>query len=250
MIKSMGAGGILLGGLYLAGAFDPGYSRVVGRPPAQVAEAIADLDIRNAPGEPTLDPAQSGGVRPVIQVERFADRVTWTVMSGDKMAVRMTATLEPLENGTQTRVRTEVERGNAPDDFVAPAFRSKGLTLGLFSMAVEGELDKLTIGTSWGPHCQAIVERVKEEGTARAMAESDMPPESGMGAAVGRVAKMGLQLNAIESELRRAGCNTDGNRGEFRQVESRMAPSDPSHEAHPDVSFKPGQPMVDLREGR
>jgi hypothetical protein len=50
-------------------------------------------------------------------------------MSRDKVVTTMIANFKSIDNGRQTQVTAPVERGNAPDDFVAPAFRSYGITL-------------------------------------------------------------------------------------------------------------------------
>lgn len=253
MMKVLGGGTLTAAALYFGGVFDTSYSRVVGRPPADVSNALVDLDITAAPGEPGSEATQSGGVRPVIRLERGTDKLVWVVMSGNKVATRMIAHLEPVDGGKQTRVWAEVERGDAADDYVSPAFRSKNLTLGLFSVVLEAELNQLIAGgTGWGEHCQAILDRVKAEGEARAEANFAEAAEQGpnLGAAMGRVAKMNLQLNAIDTELRNAGCNPDRpNRG-MRQVEQRMTAGESGRDVHPDVSFEPGKPMIDLTGAR
>lgn len=49
---------------YVSGGLGGGaYSREVGRPPAEVMDALADLDITAQPGSPGTDPSRSGGVR-------------------------------------------------------------------------------------------------------------------------------------------------------------------------------------------
>lgn len=53
------------------------------------------------------------------------------VMNGDKVATGMTAQFVPVNGGKAARISTSVDRGHAPDDFVSPAFRSRGLTLAL-----------------------------------------------------------------------------------------------------------------------
>ena len=111
---------------------------------ANLEEEFAD--IRRQHGAPGTDPAASGGVRPVFRHEQTADGVVFTIYSGDKVATRMIAHLEPLDGGRRTRIWAEVERGDAPDEQVSPAFRSTGVTLGLFSAALvgcraEGEVD-------------------------------------------------------------------------------------------------------------
>lgn len=105
--------------------------------------SLEDLDITVQPGAPGADSARAGGIRPVFRLSRTADSTTRTVMSGAQVATQMTAHVVPIDAG-HSRVIAKVRRGDAPDDFVFPAFRSKGITLSLFSMALDGELDKLT----------------------------------------------------------------------------------------------------------
>ena len=136
---------LALGGLWASGALGGStYSRDVDRSPAQVMAALSDLDVRGQPGAPGTDAAASGGVAPLFRTERGPNQISFVVMSGNRVATRMTAMLEPLDGGARTRVTAAVERGDAPDDFVSPAFRSEGITLGLFTMAIEGELNELT----------------------------------------------------------------------------------------------------------
>lgn len=254
MMKIVGGGALVAAALYFGGVFDGGYVRVVGRSPAEVSTALADLDITTAPGEPGSDSARSGGVKPVIRLERNDGKLIWTVMSGDKVATRMIAHLEPVDDGKQTRVRAEVQRGDAADDYVSPTFRSKGLTLAVFSAALEGELSQLVaVGNGWGSQCEALVDRIQQQGAGSIMARSTEPAgrEAGLRGAIGDVAQINLQLNAIDTELRNAGCNPDHpSRTKFRPVNDSMFADDPAHDAHPDVSFEPGKPMVDVRPSR
>ena len=140
--------GIFVGLLALALAgcnwIGNGYSHVVDRPQADVVAALEDLDISTQPGNPGTDPSVSGGVKPDIRLEKAADHMTWWVMAGDKVATTMTATFEPLDGGKRTRVTTSVAARRRARRRVSPAFRSTGITSGLFSMAVEGELNKMT----------------------------------------------------------------------------------------------------------
>lgn len=166
---------LVAGGLYFAGGFGGGYHRDVDRTPAQVMEALADLDVRTQPGAPGTDPAASGGVEPVFRTERTGDSISYVVLSGDKVATRMTAHLEPLDGGARTRVTATVERGDAPDDFVSPAFRSRGITMALFSMAIESELNRLVAPPAkTAEECQELEQRLL---LANAPV-SDRPPAS------------------------------------------------------------------------
>lgn len=196
---------VALGGLYFGGALTSGYAREVDQPPAAVMAALADLDIRNVPGEPGTDPSRAGGVPPVFRTERGEGRIDFTVLSRDQVATRMTAFVEPLDGGRRTRVTAEVERGDAPDEFVSPAFRSEGLTLGLFAVALESELGALTAPPRASEAtCRAVMARLEADGEA-----------------MGPIRR----ARATRVRLRRAGCDTDGgfaNDRTFRPVSNRM----------------------------
>lgn len=239
---------VAIGGFYLFGGFDGNYTRTVGKPPEAVALALSDLDITEQPGSPGTDPSRSGGIKPAFRFKRDGNTLTWTVMSGDQVATRMSAFLEPLDDGKKTRITTKVERGDAPDDFVSPAFRSTGLTMGLFAMALESELDELVVGKGWGPQCDKLM----EEFTNRNMADVDLHTHSGGMDAIGDVAKTGLRLNAMDGQLKAAGCNPDvqSRTGQaFVPVESRMSEG-PARRRDDGVSFAPGKPMIDTNPGR
>lgn len=247
MIRALcGAAALAMGGYYMAGGMWS-YSRIVDRPPTEVAAALEDLDIRDQPGSPGTDPARSGGVLPVFAHSRTADGVAWTVMSGKDVAVTMTAHLTPVDGGKRTKVTVSVVRGNAPDDFVSPAFRSKGVTTGLFTMAVDSELDELTAPPPADPAtCAALYERFEEAN----LASADLQHQDGLKDAIGDVATAGTRIAAYQAEARRIGCPA-GLHGEIREVQSRMKPTESSamspaeRERAAGVSFKPGAPMVD-----
>jgi hypothetical protein len=229
---------VAAGGWYFVGG-SRGFSRDVDRPPAAVAAAIADLDIRRQPGTPGTDPAASGGVAPVFRHERTADGMVFTVYSGDKVATRMIAHLEPLDGGRRTRVWAEVERGDAPDEQVSPAFRSTGITLGLFSSALGDELDDLV---SPPRHSAAECQEMERE-LLEANAPADQNPLRAIAA-----------VRGVGEELRRRGCDTRAHADQpFAAVSNRMgsAPPPRARGAPPTegVSFEPGRPMVDVRTG-
>jgi hypothetical protein len=237
---------VIFGGMYVTGSLGGGgWSRDVARPQAEVMRALEDLDIRDQPGSPGTDPSRSGGVTPVFNLERTDTSMRWKVMSGDKVAVTMIADFKPSADGKSTHVTAHVERGNAPNDFVSPAFRSKGLTLGLFSMAIEGELNELTLPAPGDPAaCAKLFERFQD---ANMEAGAGGRPESLRGA-IGQVAATGIRLNAFEAEQRRLGCQHRDGSSDFKPVESQMGPADgPGSASSPsgDVSFTPGQPMID-----
>lgn len=229
----------ILGGAYFLGAFGGGgFERVVGAPPDAVRAALMDLDIRSAPGEPATDPTRSGGVDQVIELTHEGNDMVWTAMSGNDVAIQMIAHLEPVDGGTKTRVTAEVRRGNAPDDFVAPAFRSAGVTLGLFSIVLEDELDELVRPAAADPAtCQKIVDDFTESGPAM--------QEPGFAT----VASATIRLSALESKLKAAGCPT-GFDGPFEMPEAQMTDSGSvaidTGTRDDGVPLEPGAPMVEL----
>lgn len=231
--------GMVIPAAYFMGTFGGGgFDRVVAATPAEVRSALMDLDIRNAPGEPATDPSLSGGVEPVFQLTQEGDDMVWTVMSGKDVAIRMIAHLTPVEGGTKTRVTADVQRGNAPDDFVAPAFRSNGTTLGLFSLVLEDELDDLTRPAGLSPEeCRELAEKLL---TANAP-----PPEQQTGFA--GVARTAMTLNAVEGKLKAAGCDTGFKK--FEDVEAKLDDSGgsmSSSSSSKEVTFEAGKPMVDV----
>lgn len=222
---------LALGGLYFSGALSASFSREVDRTPAQVAAAIADLDIRRQPGSPGTDPAASGGVVPVFNTERSPNAVTFTVWSRDKVATRMIAHLEPLDGGRRTRLTAEVVRGDAPDELIAPAFRSTGVTLGLFAAALGDEIDDLLSPPRLS---RAECVRLEEE-----LLLANAPVDGNPAGAITAVARTGR-------ELRRRGCDTRSRANEpFRPISNRMG--DPPPEG---TSFERGRPMVDVGRDR
>lgn len=245
---------VLLGGWYMMGG--SGYSRVVDRTPEQVAAALDDLDIREQPGSPGTDPSRSGGVMPLFRHARTPDGIVWTVMSGNQVAVTMTAHLTPIDGGKRTRVTASVARGDAPDDFTSPAFRSTGITMGLFGMALESELDELTAPPRDEAGCAALKARFE----SGAYASRDMREHSGLKDAIGDVAATTATLAAVQAESHRLGCEQPG--GAFRPVSEQMKPAEPAMrmpalemppsepEARDGVSFKPGAPMVNPNPDR
>jgi hypothetical protein len=212
MLRELGVLGVLgVAGMWAAGLVGASYSRVVDRPAADVAAAIADLDIRNAEGAPGTDPTRSGGVTPVFAVEQAADHVSYTVMANGQVAVKMTAWLKPIDDGKRTKVTATVDRGDAPDDYVSPAFRSEGITMGLFSMMLEEEIDKLVFPPKkWTAECDEIVARFEAGNSMNG------DPQS-MSEAMGETAKAAVALGKLDKELKAAGCPTNPNNGRFEE---------------------------------
>ena len=244
-VKSfLGLGGVAVIGAYFAGAFSGSYSRVVGATPDEVRTALLDLDIREAPGEPASDPTRSGGVAPTFLLSQQGNDMVWTVMSGADVAVRMTAHLEPVDGGKRTKVTASVERGNAPDDFVAPAFRSAGLTLGLFGIVLDSELDELVAPPAAD---SATCQQIMDEFAMGNLADADLQTRDSLSDAFGDTAKTAMKLGHLESRLKAAGCPTNSAGEDFRPVSNEMAMGrsggDPSQG---NIQFEPGKPMIDV----
>lgn len=242
MFKSIGVILLLVfAGGWLVGAFGPqAYSRTVSRPPAQVMAALERLDITAQPGAPGSTAAAAGGVKPLFRLSRDGARMTWWVMSGDKVATAMTAIVEPADGGRSSLIRTEVRRGDAPDDFVSPAFRSKGLTMALFATAIEGQMNRLVQpAAASAENCQQLLDGFTDGNLA---AINRNPQGFRQGMAEG--AKSIMRVQAMEAELRRNGCDTNGNDGPFRPVEERMADEDTSSQGGFVDAPKPGEPML------
>ena len=214
LLKSMGmCVPLAASALYLGGAFDRGYAREVGKSPDQVMAALEDLDVRRQPGSPGTDASRSGGVAPVFRTELTDKAISFVVMSGNEVATRMTAHLEPLDGGARTRVTATVERGTAPDERTSPAFRSEGLTMGLFASALQDELDQLEAPPqATAAFCADLEQRLLMQGA----------PAEGV-AAIARVHQMA-------AEMRRNGCSLDGPGGgeNFQPVSNRMGAAPPS----------------------
>jgi hypothetical protein len=231
---------VALGGWYMTSGSGGGFSQEVDQTPQQVLAAISDLDIRRQPGAPGTNPAASGGIPSSFRTERTADGISFVVMSGNQVATRMIARLEPLDGGRRTRVTAEVVRGDAPDERIPPAFRSNGTTLGLFSAALRDEL-----GTANSPPRKSLEEcRALEV----QLLDSNPPTDNAMEAI--------RSLNRMYYELRRQGCNP----GEAVRLNGPMQPPSermggpPPRAARgvpppPPTSFEPGRPMVDVGTG-
>ena len=211
LLRSLGlCAPLAAGALYFGGAFDGGYAREVGKSPDQVMAALEDLDVRRQPGSPGTDPSRSGGVAPVFRTERTDKAISFVVMSGNEVATRMTAHLEPLDGGARTRVTATVERGDAPDERTSPAFRSEGLTMGLFASALQDELDQLEAPPqATAQFCADLEQRLLLQG---GMVQGP--------AAIARVHQMA-------AEMRRNGCPLDSGGDDFQPVSNRMGAAPP-----------------------
>lgn len=202
-------GAATVGGAWAFGAFDE-YPRTVEGSPETIMAELADLDIRELPGSPGTDAAAAGGVKPRFQLERGENRMDWFVMSGSQVATRMTAFLEPVDGGTNTRITYEIERGDSPDEMTSPAFRSESMTGSLFQLALNTEIDEIN-APGWGPECDAIAQNIMGGvvgiGDPEAMAnweEKGDPADR-----IKQVGKVALKLGNARKEMLAAGCNPD-----------------------------------------
>lgn len=230
-IKSFAALGVVVGGaLYAFGAFDA-FPATVDGPPETVMAELIDLDVRELPGEPGTTAAAAGGVMPRFVTLRGDNMLEWRVMSGDKIATRMVATFEPVDEGTRTRITPFVERGDAPENFTSPAFRSEGLTMGLFQAALQAEIDEM-VAPGWGPECDDLRDDLLygpmpagADVTNSIGAEGSDAREIAQGMSEGLSAIS--RLRRMHSELMKAGCNPDkapgSFGGEFRRVDESMS---------------------------
>lgn len=216
---------VILAGLgwYLFGG--PSYSRTVGRQPADVANAVANLDIRTAPGAPGSTAVQGTGEVPTFTVERKGDRVIHVVHARDQVAMRLITRLVPTDDGKSTKVTAWVERGDAPDDYVSPAFRSKGTTMGLFSLVLDDKLNKLVDGPLvWDPKCDAIIARFENRNGGFPSPQAE--PNT-LGGAMARTARDGMAIAGLSQELRAAGCPDSAPAGYSQQPEPSSPPPVP-----------------------
>ncbi len=76
MLKALPVVGLIGVGVYFSGVLGlGGYSRNVGRPPAEVMAALEDLDITAQPGAPGSTAEAAGGIKPVFRIEKAADHL-------------------------------------------------------------------------------------------------------------------------------------------------------------------------------
>ena len=235
-------------GVWSSGVMGGGYSRTVDKPPAEVAAAIADLDIRKAPGAPGTDPMSSGGQVPDFRLESAPDHVSYIVMAHGEVAMTMTAWLKPIDGGRRTKVTATVTRGPAPDDYVSPAFRSNGITMGLFAIELEGEIDKLVFPPGkWTAECDAIVASFEAGNEGMGM-------DRGSGSltqAMGNTAKFSMRLGQYDKELKAAHCPQPSNNG-FQDVHAQLRDEGPPP-MPPEVPTPPAEmvrPTTDLQKYR
>ena len=246
MLRIKAAAAVVLSlALCACGLIGGSYSRTVDKPPAEVAAALADLDIRKAPGAPGTDPLASGGQVPDFRVESAPDHVSYIVMAHGEVAMTMTAWLKPIDGGKRTKVTATVTRGPAPDDYVSPAFRSNGITMGLFATQLEGEIDKLVFPPGkWTAECDAIVARFEAGNGDFEMAGSP----TNLKQAMGNTARISMRLGQFDKELKAAHCPQPDNPNEFHDVTPQLTDNGPPP-MPPEIAVTPAnmtQPTTDL----
>ncbi len=212
MLKSLVILAPVLGAAaWFGGVFDSSYDRVVDRPPAEVISALSDFQMASMEGQPGSDPSLSGGVQSLFRTERTGTGWAYVIRSGNDVATTMFVDVKDLGDG-RSKVVARVERGNAPDDFTAPAFRSESTTMMLFSMALEDELNRLTLPALANPAvCEQILERFAQDNRQNGFRRPETLSEG-----MGQTARAGIALSAVEAELRRNGCDTT--HSEFREA--------------------------------
>jgi hypothetical protein len=228
-----------------------GYARTVDASPDKVRSGLYALDIRNAPGAPATDSSRSGGLTSNFAVTQEGDDMVWTVTNGARVAVRMIAHLQPIDGGTRTKVTARIERGDAPDDQVAPLFRSTGTTMGLFAMVLEDTLDKVVFPVGkWTEECDAIMARFSD----RNAANSQQHNPSGLTQAFAGTAKAAMSIAAMDKELKAAGCPEPASQDNWEPALGTMAPTmrddgpePPTVREQREPTF--GQPMIDPSKG-
>lgn len=190
--------------------------------PDDVLEALATLDIRKQPGEPGTTAEAAGGILPEFRMVRSRDFVEWKVMSGDLVTMTMTARVEPgWLRGSW--VKAEVARGDAPDSRTSPAFRSEGITLGLFKNAIGDTLD-LIGSPGWGDHCDAV--------------HADMLAEDG------GFSENPLGIFSIDGRLKEQGCDMAAREDTFQQVSNTMGKADGAMDSSAPRSPRPDDDAV------
>lgn len=225
--------GAPLGGvaLYFSGFLSADYSRVVDRTPSEVAEALRYMEFDPAAGAPN-------NASDMMRFTQTPNELVWSVMSGQQVATNMVVDLEPLENGTKTKVTAHVDRGNASDDKITPVFRSEGMTLTLLVTSVENRLDRLTASAMNVDKCREIMENASQ--THIDQIEQRRP--SGLGDAIGMHAEQTVRLNSFVGELKRNGCNVGFKDTPPTPPVEMVGPGQPPADAN--INFTPGQPMI------
>lgn len=247
-LKAFASLGLLTtGSLYAFGAFDAFPATVDGSPEKVMAE-LADLHVREQPGEPGTSAEAAGGVTPRFIAMQGENLLEWRVMAGNQIAMRLVATFEPIDGGIRTRITPYVERGDAPDAYTPPAFRSTGLASGLFQAALQAEINEMN-APGWGPHCDKLRDEMlyapgPEMNSDLALRQGSDGSGSdaerfaiGMQSGIGNIRK----VQQMHRRLMEAGCNPDkapgANGGEFREVTDRLGPVSSSAEGHEDSDW-------------
>ena len=215
LLRSMGLfAPVVAGGVWVSGAFDgAAYSKDFQRPPEEVEAALSDLDISglSGPGSPFTS-------FPPIRMSRSENAIHWTIMSGNEVAMTMTARLAPLNGGAATRVTGTVERGYLSNPAsVAPAVYQPGAMETIFAMALEAEL--ATMSTS-------------QNAASAAQAEHNRRMAQGMMTA----AQIAANPDVMRRDIARIAES-------IRDVQ--MAATAPP--AMQPTNFRPGEPIVDVR---
>ena len=149
-------------GAWISGALNFGYSRTVQRPQAEVMAALEDLDITAQPGAPGTDPSvgRREAAVPSRQGPERDDLVRDERRSGCDPHDRQLRAAEQWRRDPRHHQRGARRRTRRPRLPRLPLARL--ITRGLFSMAVEGELnkpDRARAITKTADECQDIFVR-------------------------------------------------------------------------------------------
>jgi hypothetical protein len=217
-LKSFGLLAPLAGGaLWFSGALHSGvYARDVDLPPEQVASALAGtrFDGLDVPGSPYF------GLGPPRE-ERTADGFRWTLASGGETFLVMTAHIAPIDGGAKSRISATVETGvlSKPGAVAAEA-RLPATMEPILAAAIDAE----------------IAERVESDPAAvKAARERELMAAGAVMAA--RIIANPEAVRADADEVFREAMAA-------AQENSPPTSSGPARDKH--VSFRPGEPMVDV----
>lgn len=122
-------------------------------------------------------------------------------MSRNQVATRLTAKVSRRWLGGST-ISAEVQRGDAPDEYTSPAFRSHTITLMLFRNALKEELS-LIGSVGWGPECNQLRDDM----------QAVEPPMTNP-----------VQMIMFDRKLRSKGCDPNAAPKEFRIASNKLRP--------------------------
>lgn len=216
----MGLLAVPLGGCSLV--FGNPFSHVIDKPQSELVAALADMDFEKSTDFAGPNLINAAGIKTEVRLEKAADHLTWWMMTGDKVAMTMTASFEPIDGGKRTRLTTAVARGDAPDAIVAPVFQSPGAVAALFAIAIDAKLQEADDPPRASTEtCTALMDRFRDEN----LADPDLQGRpDGFAQGVGQAAKTIARLRRMEAEARLRGCPIDRAGRDFAPVSNKVKP--------------------------